>query len=123
MDSDEEVNSIMSGSDDGFGEDMDSSVDFGAGGSTSQRLYSQAHETQARITTSTWTMKEILASTRRTKISNHKRKPSKLISKCTARRTSSRIKPGKSTKLATSSDNLHNRLPFSCAGRDGTKND
>jgi len=31
MDSDEEVNSIMSGSDDGFGEDMDSSVDFDAG--------------------------------------------------------------------------------------------
>lgn len=31
MDSDDDVNSVMSGSDDGFGEDQDSSVDFGAG--------------------------------------------------------------------------------------------
>lgn len=29
MDSDDEMNSVMSGSDDGFGEDQDSSVDFG----------------------------------------------------------------------------------------------
>lgn len=31
MDSDDEVNSFGSGSEDGFGEDQDSSVDFGAG--------------------------------------------------------------------------------------------
>jgi len=38
MESDEEVNSIMSGSEDGFGEDMDSSVDFDAGESMASHL-------------------------------------------------------------------------------------
>jgi len=32
MDSDDDMNSVMSGSDDGFGEDQDSSVDFDGGG-------------------------------------------------------------------------------------------
>lgn len=31
MDSDDDFNSVASGSEDGFGEDVDSSVDFGAG--------------------------------------------------------------------------------------------
>lgn len=38
MDSDDDMNSVLSGSEDGFGEDADSSVDFGAGMSSSQQL-------------------------------------------------------------------------------------
>ena len=104
MDSDEEVQSMLSGSDDGFGEDQDSSIDFGAGASrvftfpARERPATDSVQTRAMTLMTTAT----LALTRRTRTLSLGNALTKSTLPCTVRKTFMGSRSGRSERCQTS---------------------